>query len=183
MGNAPSQGEGEAEEQDLQKGVILSKTETGEIRITEGFVEQLEEQARHDEGQWVSKGKLQQQFDKQISKTVKAAKEQGREEMKSEMEEQISTLNEQLSEEKKANSDLKNTSFSVINELSDTVHSKLAPRTDSKPMLCSQQMKEFLECSRKNPNRTLNCKDSADSYVDCVRSHRQQLAYPTPEIH
>ena len=180
MGNAPSQGE--AEEQDLQKGVLLSKTDTGDIRITEGFIEQLEEQARHDEGKWVSQGRLQQQFDKQVSKIVKAAKEKGREEMKSEMEEQLSALNGQLLDEKKVNNDVKNTTFPIINELSDSVQAKLAPRTESKSMLCKQQIREFFECSRINPNRTLNCKNLADSYVNCVKSHRQELAYP-PEIH
>ena len=180
MGNAPSQSE--PEEQDLQKGVLLSKSDTGGIRITEGFVEQLEEQARQEEGHWVSQGKVQEQLNKQVSKMVKEGKDKIREEIKSEMEEQIATLNQQLLEEKKANSDLKNTTFPIINELSDSVHAKLAPRTEAKAILCSQQIEEFFQCSKTNPSRTLYCKDSVDSYINCVRSQRDKLTYP-PEIH
>ncbi|KAI6652068.1 hypothetical protein LOD99_4613 [Oopsacas minuta] len=177
MGNAPSQED--REEEDMAKGVALSKTNTGEIRITEGFVEQLEEQSRSDEGGSLY---LQGRQLEKVSAIVKAAKEKGREEMKSEIQEEISELKENLSKEIQANSDLKNTSLPIINDLSDTVCSKLAPKAELKPILCAKLMNDVLECSRNNPNRTLYCTSLVDSYVDCVKSHRQQLVHP-PVIH
>eukprot|EP00800_Vazella_pourtalesii_P002523 TRINITY_DN1240_c0_g1_i1.p2 TRINITY_DN1240_c0_g1~~TRINITY_DN1240_c0_g1_i1.p2 ORF type:complete len:176 (+),score=38.88 TRINITY_DN1240_c0_g1_i1:827-1354(+) len=172
MGNAPSQQA--REEEDVVKGVVLSKTDTGEIKITEGFVEQLDEQVRSDTGHLHLRGRQQQQFERNVSQIAKAAKQKGRSEMKSEMEEEMSNLNEQLLKERNANKDLKDTSLPVIHELADSVCSKLASTTQSKPKPCSNLMNNFLECSRNNPNRTLYCTPIADSYVSCVKSHRQQ---------
>ena len=176
MGNAPSQHP--REEEDMVRGVVLSKTDTGEIRITEGFVEQLEDQVRSDTGPLHIRGRQQQQFERNASQIAKAAKQKGRDEMKSEMEKEVSFLNEQLLKERNVNTELKDTSVPIIHELADTVCSKLAPTTQSKPKLCSNLLSNFIECSRNNPNRTLYCTPLADSYVACVTSHRQQLVYP-----
>ena len=176
MGNTPSQHA--REEEDSVKGVVLSKTDTGEIRITEGFVEQLEDQVQSGVGPFHLRGRQQQQFEKNASQIAKAAKQEGRNEMKSEMEEEISVLNGQLLKERNANKDLKDTSLPIIHELADSVYSKLAPTTQSKPKLCSNLMSNFIECSRINQNRTLYCTPLADSYAACVKSHRHKLIYP-----
>ena len=171
MGNTPSQDD--PEEGDTKQGYVLNKSKTGEIRMTEGFVKQLEEQMSGED--W---NHSHPAVSKTISEVRAAAKEKGREEMKTELENEMSTLREELAEEKKTNSDLKETTFPIINEAAGLISAKLAPRIALNHTVCIDSYNRILDCYKENPNRTLYCSDQVRSFTHCVKSHRQKLVDP-----
>lgn len=163
-----------------KRGFVVNKSDSGEVRITRGFVDQLKDNEQLVGGE--NYFARERELENRVHHLMAAAKREGMEEVMRNSEEKIASLSSALEKEKEANEKFKNVTYPMLDNSARAVVTKLTSDNaglvlNKKQLVCADLMEKITKCYHNNPHKTLYCSEEVRQFIDCAKTARSNLTH------